>query len=313
MRILLAGLVALVSSHSIAGELPQEARDAIQKIGPVINVRETAKLLAPLQRKEPYAGVAVTRDEKYGSDERHRLDVFRSNDAATALPVLLFVHGGGYVRGDKRAPGSPFYDNVMLWAVEHNMVGVNMSYRLAPANPWPAAVEDIAAALAWTHANIARFGGDPARIVLMGHSSGATHVSSYLAHPGIAGRSPARPAGAILLSGNYDLKPEIDLPGEPSYFGSDTALWADRSSIAGLAKTNVPLLVAHGELDVPYYIDQAEALKARLCSESKCPTFVSVSGQSHMSEIYGLNTTDTSLSEPMQSFIAAVTSRRAAR
>jgi len=313
MRILLAGLVALVSSHSIAGELPQEARDAIQKIGPVINVRETAKLLAPLQRKEPYAGVAVTRDEKYGSDERHRLDVFRSNDAATALPVLLFVHGGGYVRGDKRAPGSPFYDNVMLWAVEHNMVGVNMSYRLAPANPWPAAVEDIAAALAWTHANIARFGGDPARIVLMGHSSGATHVSSYLAHPGIAGRSPARPAGAILLSGNYDLKPEIDLPGEPSYFGSDTTLWADRSSIAGLAKTNVPLLVAHGELDVPYYIDQAEALKARLCSESKCPTFVSVSGQSHMSEIYGLNTTDTSLSEPMQSFIAAATSWRAAR
>src|SRR6266851_4837006 len=94
MRVLLAGLVALVSSHSIAGELPQEIRDAVQKIGPVINALETAKLLAPLQRKEPYAGVAVTRDEKYGSDERHRLDVFRPNDAASALPVLLFVHGG---------------------------------------------------------------------------------------------------------------------------------------------------------------------------------------------------------------------------
>jgi acetyl esterase/lipase len=313
MRILLAGLVALVSSHSIAGELPQEARDAIQKIGPVINVPETTKILAPLQQKEPYAGVAVSRDEKYGSDDHHRLDVFRSNDAAS-LPVLLFVHGGGYVRGDKRAAGSPFYDNVMLWAVEHKMVGVNMNYRLAPASPWPAAVEDIAAAFAWTYANIARFGGDPAQIVLMGHSSGATHVSSYLAHPGIAGRSPPHAAGAILVSGNYDLKPEIDLPGERSYFGSDTALWADRSSIAGLTKTNVPLLIAHGELDVPYYIEQAEALKARLCSERKCPTFVSISGgNNHMSEIYGLNTMDTSLSEPMRSFIGAVTSRRAAR
>jgi triacylglycerol lipase len=40
----------------------------------------------------------------------------------------------------------------MLWAIEHKMVGVNMTYRLAPANPWPAAVEDIAAAVAWTHA-----------------------------------------------------------------------------------------------------------------------------------------------------------------
>lgn len=313
MRMLLAGLVALVSSYSMAGELPQETRDALRKIGPVINAPDTAKLLAPLQRKEPYAGVVVTRDEKYGSDERHRLDVFRSNDAASALPVLLFVHGGGYVRGDKHAAGSPFYDNVMLWAVEHKMVGVNMNYRLAPANPWPAAVEDIAAAVAWTYANIARFGGDPAQIVLMGHSVGATHVSSYLAHPEIGGRSPARAVGAILVSGNYDLKPQIDLPGERSYFGPDTALWADRSSIAGLTKTNVPLLIAHGELDVPYYVDQAEALKARLCGESKCPTLVSVSGQSHVSEIYGLNTMDTSLSEPLRSFIGAVTTRAAAR
>jgi acetyl esterase/lipase len=313
MRILLAGLVALVSSHSIAGELPEEIRDAVQKIGPVINAPETAKLLAPLQRKEPYAGVAVTRDEKYGSDERHRLDVFRANEAASALPVLLFVHGGAYERGDKRAAGSPFYDNVMRWAVEHKMVGVNMTYRLAPANPWPAAVEDIAAAVAWTHANIARFGGDPDRIVLMGHSAGATHVSSHLAHPEIGGKSPVRAAGAILVSGTYDLKPEIDVPGQRSYFGSDTALWADRSSIAGLTKTDVPLLIAHGELDVPYYVNQAEALKARLCRESKCPTFVSLSGQSHMSEIYGLNTTDTSLSEPMRSFIESVTTRAAAR
>src|SRR5437762_264006 len=308
MRLLLAGLVALVSSHSVAGEWPREISDAVQKIGPVINAQETAKLLAPLQPKEPYAGVAVTRDEKYGSDDRHRLDVFRPNDVAPALPVLLFVHGGGYERGDKRAAGSPFYDNVMLWATGHKVVGVNMTYRLAPANPWPAAVEDLAAAVAWTHANIARFGGDPDRIVLMGHSAGATHVSSYLAHPGI-GKSRVRTAGAILVSGTYDLKPEIDVPGQRSYFGSDTALWADRSSIAGLTRTNVPLLIAHGELDVPYYIDQAEALKARLCRISKCPTFVSVSGQSHMSEIYGLNTTDTSLSEPMRSFIVSVTTR----
>jgi len=148
---------------------------------------------------------------------------------------------------------------------------------------------------------------------VMGHSAGATHVSSYLAHPGIGGKSPVRAAGAILVSGNYDLKPEIDLPGERSYFGSDTALWADRSSIAGLTKTGVPLLIAHGELDVPYYVNQAEALKARLCRESKCPTFVSLSGQSHMSEIYGLNTTDTSLSEPMRWFIESVTTRAATR
>ena len=147
----------------------------------------------------------------------------------------------------------------------------------------------------------------------MGHSAGATHVASHLAQPEIGSKSPVRAAGAILVSGTYDLKPEVDVLGQRSYFGSNTALWADRSSIAGLTKTDIPLLIAHGELDVPYYVNQAEALKARLCRESKCPTFVSLSGQSHMSEIYGLNTTDTSLSEPMRSFIGSVTKRAAAR
>lgn len=311
MRFLLAGLIALVSSQSFAGELPQEIREAIQKIGPVINAPDTAKLLAPLQQKEPYSGVIVMRDEEYGSDKRHRLDVFRPSKAASARPVLLFVHGGGYERGNKHVAGSPFYDNVMLWAVEHQMVGVNMTYRLAPANPWPAAVEDVGAAVAWTHANIARFGGDPDRIILMGHSAGATHVSSYLAHPEIVGKSLVRVAGAILVSGTYDLNPEIDVPGQRSYFGSDTTLWRDRSPITGLTKTHVPLLVAHGEMDVPYYINQAEALKVGLCRESRCPTFVSLKGQSHMSEIYGLNTADTSLSEPMRSFIESVTAQAA--
>src|SRR5207302_11431148 len=100
MRIVVAGLVVLVSSHSIAGELPEEIRDAIQKIGPVINAAETAKVLAPLQRKEAYAGVTVTRDAKYGSDERHRLDGLRANVAASALPVLLLGHGRAYERGE---------------------------------------------------------------------------------------------------------------------------------------------------------------------------------------------------------------------
>lgn len=310
MRIHLAGLAVLLSSHAIAGEFAPDVRDAIQRIGPVINAPETARLLAPLQRKEPYEGATVIRDEKYGGDERNRLDVFRPDAAATALPVLLFVHGGGYERGDKRAAGSPFYDNVMLWAVAHRMVGVNMTYRLAPAHPWPAARDDVAAAVAWTRANITRHGGDPGRIILMGHSAGATHVASYLAMPAA---SLGHAAGAVLISGTYDLKPEIEVPGQRSYFGADTALWKERSSIAELSKTGTPLLVAHGELDVPYYIGQAEALRARLCGENRCPTFEALRGQSHMSEIYGLNTVDTSLSDPMRSFIEKATTPTSGR
>src|SRR5204862_7367374 len=117
-----------------------------------------------------------TRDVHYGPAERNLLDVFAADAAGGGRPVLVFVHGGGYIMGDRRtAPGSPWYDNIMLWAARSGFVGVNMTYRLAPRYAWPAAQQDIAAALIWIRQNIGAQGGDPARVVLMGHSSGATH------------------------------------------------------------------------------------------------------------------------------------------
>jgi len=165
-----------------------------------------------------------------------------------------------YERGDKRLAGSPFYDNVMLWAVQHQMVGVNMTYRLAPAKSVAGCRQKMSEQPSHGRApNIRRFGGDPGRIVLMGHSAGATHVSSYLAHPEMGGeksssRRGGRGGGAILVSGTYDLKPEIEVCWQRSYFGSDTALWPDRSSIAGLTKTDVRCWSLMVELDVSYYI-----------------------------------------------------------
>jgi hypothetical protein len=63
------------------------------------------------------------------------------------------------------------------------------------------------------------------------------------------------------------------------------------------------LLVAHGEGDVPYYTRQAETLKAALCAQQRCPIFVTLKGHSHMSEIYSVNTSDTSLTQPLLAFI----------
>ena len=105
---------------------------------------------------------------------------------AAARPVFMFVHGGGFVRGNKRAPGSPFYDNIMLWATRNGMVGVNMTYRLAPHTvALPAGQEDLAMAVRWAADNAAAHGGDPNRIYLMGHSAGATHVAIYVGASGV--------------------------------------------------------------------------------------------------------------------------------
>jgi len=289
--------VLLTLGSASAGPMPSDKAEAIKAMGAVINAAETGKLYAPLQAKEPYEYVTVERNIKYGQHDRNLLDVFRAT-TPEARPVLIFVHGGGYQRGDKRGGTSPYYDNLMLWASNNGMLGVNMTYRLAPDYSWPAAADDVASAVAWTKEKIRDFGGDPNRIFLMGHSAGASHVGSYLARATV----PVV-VGGILVSGTYDLRPQIEVAGQKSYFGANTELWPERSSIKGLAQSKLPLLVAHGEIDVPYYIDQAETLKAAMCARNRCPTFVVLKGQSHMSEIYSVNTEDTTLTDTILAFV----------
>ena len=123
-------------------------------------------LYTPLQPKEPYTGITVTRDVATGSDPLQMIDVLEPTAKGPSRPVMIFVHGGGFTRGDKKQT-----DNMLVWAVNHGMVGVDVDYRLAPKDPWPAGAEDLKAAVAWTRAHIAEHGGNPNRIILWGHSA----------------------------------------------------------------------------------------------------------------------------------------------
>src|SRR3972149_5062381 len=141
-------LSALLVSVPFAAnaQMPPDIAAKIKEIGRVIDPPKTAAIYAPLQQKEPYAGVKVAFDIKYGPDARNALDVFTPENATGPLPVFIFVHGGGFVAGNKRGPNnSPFYDNFMLWAAKNGMVGVNATYRLSPRRPLPPAPHGAAA------------------------------------------------------------------------------------------------------------------------------------------------------------------------
>ena len=277
----------------------------LAELGAVINPPETAKLYGPLQPKEPYQGVKVTRDIKFGTDERHLLDVFVPEaPAASPRAVLIFVHGGAFTGGSRRSPTAPaFYDNIMLFAARNGMVGVNATYRLAPKHPWPAAAEDIGAAVRWVSENIATHGGNPARVFLMGHSAGAVHVASYVAHRQFHAPKGIGLAGAILVSGLYDFTSTPPGPPEKAYFGEDASKYAERSSLAGLVATPIPLMVAYAELDPPLFHQQAKQLNEALCKAARCPRFLPLAKHSHMSEVYAINTADTALSGPILAFV----------
>jgi triacylglycerol lipase len=291
--------------------MPEDIAAELRTIGARIETQRTAELYAPLQPKEPYAWLTVARDLKYGPHERHALDVFTTREAGAgkpvvAKPVVVFVHGGGFARGAKRTEGLPFYDNIGLWAVGMDLVGVTLNYRLAPESTWPSGIEDLTAAVAWLEANIARYGGDPAKIVLWGHSAGAAHVADYVANA--AKRSlDAGIAGAVLTSGFYDLGKEVSV--WKVYYGEDVATYAERSSLPGLVASNVPLFVNDAELDPDMFQEETDKLVAARAAVGKPIERVHLAGHSHISETYAVGTGDRSLSGPVLQFVRRVSGR----
>ncbi|MQA87927.1 MAG: alpha/beta hydrolase fold domain-containing protein [Streptosporangiales bacterium] len=273
------------------------------------SVLEASKAIyEPFHEREPYRDVRLTRDVAYGAHPRHRLDVFEPSDAPEGgplqqRPVLLFFHGGGFVGGDKNHPGAPYNDNVALYAVRHGLVGVNVTYRLAPEAGWPAGAEDVAAALAWARANIAAHGGDADQLYLMGTSAGAVHVASYLSHPEFHLPGGAGVAGAILASGAYDLT-TFDPDRTAVYLGEDRARLAERSSIRGLVDGEVPVLYVLAEFDPPAAERQAlQLLNAYWERHGRWPRFLRLPGHNHFTVTLHLNTPDDAFGRQILAFI----------
>ena len=242
----------------------------------------TNKLFAGMNAGIP-DDIEVRRDLAYGPDERNRLDVFARPGTANA-PVLVYLHGGGFVMGDKHTEGSPFYSNVGAFAARMGFVGVPMTYRLAHANRFPSGPEDIASAVQWLHANIADHGGDPARIMLSGQSAGAAHVAGYVAHRQYHAVEGGGVAGAVMLSGIYDTTTCEPNPFAEAYYGEDRAGWGPASCMAGLLNTQIPLLFTVSEFDPEDFQLQAAQVVAQWAAAKReyAPMHL-LAGHNHLS------------------------------
>ncbi|MFO1301155.1 MAG: alpha/beta hydrolase [Burkholderiaceae bacterium] len=207
----------------------------------------------------------VRRDLSYGPHPRQVADVFEPGVADA--PIVVFVHGGAFVRGSKRTTDE-IHDNVLYWFARQGFVGVNLEYRLAPETRYPGGALDVAAALDWVSANATRFGGDASRILLVGHSAGGTHVAGYVFDPRV-GRFGQGVRATVLISAR--LRADV-LPGNPNrdgvaaYFGSDPVEIERASPIHYADRSRVPTMVVTAQFENPlldvYGADFAARLQA---------------------------------------------------
>ena len=295
-------MTGLVSPDRQAEQLPPDVIALLRALDPAITMelaQSSWALLTPFHEKAGYTAPKIDRDLRYGDDPRHRLDVHTAGGESNA-PVFVFVHGGGFVRGDKHIPGTPQYDLVGAWAVRHGYIGVTMTYRLAPEHKWPSGAEDVAGAVAWLRQNIARYGGDPDKIVLAGNSAGAVHVASFAAGQG--GADPASVAGVAMLSGIYEVRtPQPGAP-EHAYYGPDPD--PETATLPGLLKASVPLLFSVSERD-PSFFQEAAAGVVSAWQErhGTVPDLVWVEGHNHMSTIGSLTIDESALGTALARFI----------
>jgi acetyl esterase/lipase len=293
--------------------VPDELAAQLRALGTGFNLPQVQALYAPLLAQQVRDGVERSADEAYGPDARQRLDVYRHAADGGGRPLVIMLHGGGFIRGDKAQR-----ENFGIWGAREGCVVVVPNYRLAPAACWPSGPEDVVAVWRWARQNATALGADPERIVLMGESAGAAHVAAA----SLCRRfQPAdwQIAGAVLLSGPYNARLEGRArtqfgiaspdPRNEAYFGSEPAAWDAASIVDHVDAAPFPLLIAYAERDLLQMQVQAGELFARLVSQHGfAPELHRWREHNHFSPGYSFGTADQSVSGPVLSFIRGCTS-----
>ena len=264
-------------------------------------VRETAAMYASVPRIYDAAEIEVELNVSYGPDERQQFDIHTTTArrASEGVPTVVVFHGGGLAGGSRNSTA-----DVANYFASLGFVGVNSTYRLAPAHTWPSGPEDIAAAVTWLQENISNYGGDPTQVFVMGLSTGAYHSATYVFRPELLPPGTARPAGAILMSGPYTFDFNNPSTGELGYFGEDSALYAERVVVGNVTRTDIPVLFTTAEWDIDRYtIAFAELLQELVVEHGISPRYKQSLGHNHTSQLAAIGTADTGVSAEIVDFI----------
>ena len=247
--------------------------------------------------------MCVDANISYGErGRRNRLDVWKRADLAADgnAPVLLQIHGGAWMIGNKEEQGQP----LMAHLTERGWVCVAINYGLSPRATWPDHIVDVKRAIAWIKQNIQTYGGDPNFIAVTGGSAGG-HLSSLAAltandaryQPGFEDVDTSVQA-AVPMYGVYDftnrdgssrsdMQKMLEGRVFKTKFGVDGDNWNAASPMSRVHENAPPFMVVHGTNDSLAPIEQARSFVDLLRKESTNPiVFAELPGAQHAFDIF---------------------------
>ena len=259
------------------------------------------ELVRPFALRTP--GVEWLRDIPYGDQhQRHQLDVYRPAGGCANAPVLLQIHGGGWVVGNKHEQALP----LIYFMAARGWIVVTPNYRLSPRTRFPEHLVDCKRALAWVREHIAGYGGDPSFVAVTGGSAGG-HLTALV---GLTANDPRLQPGfehvdtavdaCVPFYGVYDFTDRHGLKGSgtqmvtwltrnvmPCAPEQDPALW-DLASPVTLARPDAPpFFVLHGTHDSLASTAEARLFVQRLRSVSRNPVaYAELPGAQHAWEVF---------------------------
>ena len=220
-------------------------------------------------------------DISFGDSPKQALDVYLPKEPAKKAPVLLFLHGGGFMEGDRA-----HYGYVARPYAEKGIITVVSGYRMAKRGvPYPAQSDDTRAAIVWIYKNIAKFGGDPNTIFVSGHSVGATlsgDVSFDRSWMKRAGVPHDAIKGIAAISGDYDLS-----PGENADYAPSAEL-EERASPLRHIMDPAPLAVVAAGTNEGKMRASAEDLQQRLTAKGVHSRLLVLEGADHKDTVLAM-------------------------
>jgi acetyl esterase/lipase len=295
-----SGWLAAPCPAAEPNQAPAESAPAVPvpvAVAPVVAVQQLDEVV---EKRNLDYGDGAYDNEPEADRGFHKLDLYLPKGRKN-FPVVVFVHGGAWLIGDKSDFG--IYAAIGRMLASHGIGAVMVNYRLSPKVQHPEHIKDVARAFAWTHKHIAEYGGRPDRLFISGHSAGG-HLAALLSTDEswlkAEGLKLTDVRGAMPISGVYSIPPRMF----KDVFGTDPEVRTAASPTNHVCAGCPPFLIIYADRDFPLCDVMSADLAKALDGKGVSADTLAIKPRNHIDILAKLRHNDDPAAEALRDFVA---------